>query len=128
MNAPQFNGPDDRDLDPACRDCGAGPDEPCDVVCGCADCRKREFEALDAHEQYMAEIAAQEREWMTFAHMCRDGHVIIGHNNSEHEMCPLCSVLSILRSLVDVIDVHYQRDFFTALEHARTMIAQERAK
>lgn len=24
------------------------------------------------------------------AHMCRDGHDIIRHNDSEHEMCPLC--------------------------------------
>jgi hypothetical protein len=29
------------------------------------------------------------RGW-TYAHMCRDEHVQIGHNDSEHEMCPVC--------------------------------------
>ena len=29
-----------------------------------------------------------------YAHMCRDGHVQIGHNDSEHEMCPLCRALA----------------------------------
>src|SRR3990167_8091256 len=28
----------------------------------------------------------------TYAHMCRDGHTEIGHNNSSSEMCPLCDV------------------------------------
>jgi hypothetical protein len=26
----------------------------------------------------------------TPAHMCRDGHTQIWHNDSEHELCPLC--------------------------------------
>ena len=49
MDAPWWNGPDDRDdltQDPAldiCPDCGAGPDEPCDKTCGCVYCRKREL-------------------------------------------------------------------------------------
>jgi len=25
-----------------------------------------------------------------FAHVCQDGHELIGHNDSEHELCPLC--------------------------------------
>jgi len=25
-----------------------------------------------------------------FAHVCQDGHQAIGHNDSEHELCPLC--------------------------------------
>lgn len=25
-----------------------------------------------------------------YAHMCRDEHIEIGHNDSEHEQCPLC--------------------------------------
>lgn len=25
-----------------------------------------------------------------YAHMCRDEHQQIGHNDSEHERCPLC--------------------------------------
>lgn len=26
----------------------------------------------------------------TYAHMCRSDHQQIGHNDSEHERCPLC--------------------------------------
>ena len=26
----------------------------------------------------------------TYHHMCRDEHVQIGHDDVEHEMCPLC--------------------------------------
>jgi len=33
---------------------------------------------------------AYDREFHHYAHMCRDGHVQIGHNDSESEMCPLC--------------------------------------
>lgn len=25
-----------------------------------------------------------------YSHMCRDDHEQIGHNDSEHEMCPVC--------------------------------------
>lgn len=32
----------------------------------------------------------------TYAHMCRDDHVEIGHNDSEHEQCPLCRALAML--------------------------------
>src|SRR3990167_85256 len=28
----------------------------------------------------------------TYAHMCRDGHTEIGHNDSSSEMCPLCDL------------------------------------
>jgi len=30
----------------------------------------------------------------SYPHMCRDGHVEIGHSDSEHEMCPMCRVLA----------------------------------
>lgn len=30
----------------------------------------------------------------TYPHMCRDGHVEIGHGDSEHELCPLCQLLA----------------------------------
>lgn len=30
----------------------------------------------------------------TYAHMCRDGHVEIGHNDSSDEHCPLCRALA----------------------------------
>jgi hypothetical protein len=39
--------------------------------------------------------------FFTYAHMCRDGHEQIGHNDSEHEMCPLCRALAQPRDLVD---------------------------
>lgn len=30
----------------------------------------------------------------SYAHMCRDGHIQIGHNDSaDDEMCPLCRLL-----------------------------------
>ena len=32
----------------------------------------------------------------SYAHMCRDGHVQIGHNDSSSELCPLCRVQSAL--------------------------------
>lgn len=33
-----------------------------------------------------------------YAHMCRDGHVMIGHNDSEHEQCPLCRARDTVRA------------------------------
>jgi hypothetical protein len=35
------------------------------------------------------------------AHMCRDGHVEIYHNDSSHEMCPLCRCQAALREALD---------------------------
>ncbi len=35
----------------------------------------------------------------TYPHMCRDGHVKIGHSDSEHEMCPLCMALAKIRRI-----------------------------
>lgn len=29
-----------------------------------------------------------------YAHMCQDEHIEIGHNDSEHEMCPLCRAIA----------------------------------
>jgi hypothetical protein len=29
-----------------------------------------------------------------YSHMCRDEHVQIGHNDSEHERCPLCIAIA----------------------------------
>jgi hypothetical protein len=34
-----------------------------------------------------------------YAHMCRDEHIQIGHNDSEHERCPLCRAKDELESL-----------------------------
>lgn len=34
----------------------------------------------------------------TYPHMCRDGHVQIGHSDSENEMCPLCVALAQVRA------------------------------
>jgi len=30
----------------------------------------------------------------SYAHMCRDEHIEIGHNDSEHELCPLCRAIN----------------------------------
>ena len=62
---------------------------------------------LDAIEQGLDKLlqshAALEQEVRTgmnmyrYAHMCRDGHQQIGHNDSEHEMCPLCRALALCK-------------------------------
>lgn len=40
----------------------------------------------------------------SYAHMCRDGHVQIGHNDSEHEQCPLCRAMAALVQIADMAD------------------------
>jgi hypothetical protein len=30
----------------------------------------------------------------SYAHMCRDGHVEIGHNDNSSEICPMCRLIS----------------------------------
>jgi xanthine/CO dehydrogenase XdhC/CoxF family maturation factor len=35
----------------------------------------------------------------TFPHMCRDGHVEIGHRDSESEQCPVCVLLTVVDDL-----------------------------
>lgn len=37
---------------------------------------------------------------MNHAHMCRDDHVEIGHNDSESEQCPLCRVCNALIEII----------------------------
>lgn len=37
----------------------------------------------------------------TYAHMCRDGHVEVGHNDSGHEQCPLCRAQATLMAIAD---------------------------
>ena len=56
MDAPSFNGSDDREslsLPPrqGCRDCGAVGLEPCKAGCGCAHCRSIEWERQELAEQ-----------------------------------------------------------------------------
>ena len=61
-DARYYNGPDDRDFDaddPTCPDCGAGPDEGCDVTCECAHCtgrrtREAALRALDVEPETAA--------------------------------------------------------------------------
>lgn len=48
-------------------------------------------EALESLTALRKQIAEMERK--QYAHMCRDGHQQIGHNDSEHERCPLCRVM-----------------------------------
>lgn len=38
----------------------------------------------------------------SYAHTCRDGHVQIGHNDSEHEQCPLCRALNALLKIKEL--------------------------
>ncbi len=47
---------------------------------------------LDSHDELIAKLADPQHGFFTYAHMCRDEHEQIGHNDSEHEMCPLCRV------------------------------------
>ena len=37
----------------------------------------------------------------SYAHICRDDHIQIGHNDSSDEMCPLCRALNLLRRVED---------------------------
>ena len=56
MDAHSFVGDDDRDSlsphqPPFCDSCGAGDGEECTAECGCAECRRREWDAQDVVEQ-----------------------------------------------------------------------------
>ncbi len=50
-----------------------------------------------------------------YARMCRDGHEEIGHNDSEHEMCPLCRAIADTRiaviaereRILDLVSAYY---------------------
>lgn len=37
-----------------------------------------------------------------YPHMCRDGHVQIGHEDSEHEQCPLCRTMAALQTIAEL--------------------------
>jgi hypothetical protein len=41
----------------------------------------------------------------TFPHMCRDGHIEIGHADSEHELCPMCRLRNEHEALVTALRV-----------------------
>lgn len=47
----------------------------------------------------------------SYAHMCRDGHIQIGHNDSEHEECPYCRLLNLL----DRVEDEYSDDQYLSL-------------
>jgi hypothetical protein len=50
----------------------------------------------------------------SYPHMCRDEHIQIGHNDSEHERCPLCRALdravSAERAMQEMMEVARQAD------------------
>ena len=53
MDAPYYNGPDDREFgidpdDERCASCGVAADEVCEAGCGCPHCRRKEWDAEDA--------------------------------------------------------------------------------
>ena len=55
----------------------------------------------------------------TFAHMCQDEHVRIGHKDSEYERCPLCRVLdelAALKAALRALDRFYQADDFNIID------------
>ena len=37
-----------------------------------------------------------------YAHMCRDGHLQIGHNDSTDELCPMCHAVSALNHIAEL--------------------------
>lgn len=50
-----------------------------------------------------AELLVADRHAVTFAHLCRDGHELIGHNNSETEQCIACRLLADNADLYDAL-------------------------
>ena len=67
----------------------------------------------------------------TYPHMCRDGHVEIGHRDSEDEMCPLCrevvKVATLTEALVELLGLgrkdHSNPKYDGYYEFARTALA-----
>lgn len=64
MDAKQWNGPDERNLDPdyeagSCDECGAGPDEPCEQLCGCAVCVYRRTRPDRWREDAQPEVVSE---------------------------------------------------------------------
>jgi hypothetical protein len=49
----------------------------------------------------------------TYAHMCRDDHIQIGHNDSSCELCPLCRANNEIERLQAKIDVERWRPIDT---------------
>lgn len=49
----------------------------------------------------MAKTKEIDRPASTYAHMCRDDHPQIGHNDGEQELCPLCRARSLLQRVED---------------------------
>lgn len=41
-----------------------------------------------------------------YPHMCRDGHVEIGHADSSSEMCPLCRSEAKLARVVEILEAN----------------------
>lgn len=46
-----------------------------------------------------------------FAHMCRDGHEEIGHNDNQGEMCPVCRALAKERHTFEVLEQRIRDEF-----------------
>lgn len=58
----------------------------------------------------------------SYAHMCRDGHIEIGHNDSEHELCPLCRMTGEAFRLQEVLDAaSYYIDRLEAVQQRRVV-------
>jgi hypothetical protein len=57
--------------------------------------------------------------------MCRDGHVQIGHNDSEHELCPLCRCRSALAAISEAVALAEERTAKDGFDHGTSHVAQE---
>lgn len=58
----------------------------------------------DGLKRARAAARATQRPAPTYAHMCRDDHIQIGHNDSNSEQCPLCRIIGLLRRIEDEWD------------------------
>src|SRR5262245_7030366 len=59
----------------------------------------------------------------SYAHMCRDEHIETGHNDSEHEMCPLCRALAENEQVRGERDSHWEviKDAAAQIERLRAI-------
>lgn len=61
--------------------------------------RRRANEWMASHTKAEWARRAEEAEAKQYAHMCRDGHAEIAHNDSSDERCPLCRSLDRIAGL-----------------------------
>lgn len=79
-------------------------------VCGrdiaCAACEIRDLmQDNSVLSKQVADLQAQiaQAKRHSYAHMCRDEHEQIGHNDSEHELCPMCRMKNELEAQIKTL-------------------------